>query len=173
MSKLPKLNSNSPRLVPGYLAALASGDEGEPADGGEATARKILFSFAHVVMLLIGFRGCLSTCLNAMLLKVVPREDGLRMAISEVFQLDEARGRPLGRGGGEGHLAAEVAAVWVERHQPKDDRCKFLSNHFFFSGSPFYIVPCDTECEKNRETFIYDDISVILTISRKGRCRWS
>ena len=53
------------------------------------------------------------------------------MAFSEVFQLDEARGRPLGRGGGEGHLAAEVAAVWVERHQPKDDHCKFLSYHFF------------------------------------------
>ena len=53
-------------------------------------------------------------------LEVVPREDGLRMAFSEVFQLDEARGRPLGRGGGEGHLVAEVAAVWVERHQPKE-----------------------------------------------------
>ena len=51
-------------------------------------------------------------------LVTVPGEDGLGVAVLEVVQLDEAGGRPLSGRGGEGHVAAEVAAVRVERHQP-------------------------------------------------------
>ena len=48
----------------------------------------------------------------------VPGEDGLRVAVVEVVQLDEAGGFSLAATWREGHVAAEVAAVRVERHQP-------------------------------------------------------
>ena len=44
--------------------------------------------------------------------KYIPGEDSLWVAVLEVFQLDEAGGRSFAR---ERHVAAEVAAVRVER----------------------------------------------------------